>query len=100
MMKTNDEDKTALYADMCNNGRFTGLWWLLSLEPQKQEKAQVKLVKEVVFSSETLEIPSFVERLDFIKSKILVTSQEILKASQLTVGQRENPQLHLVRKGG
>ncbi|XP_065061751.1 uncharacterized protein LOC135688717 [Rhopilema esculentum] len=95
----NDEDKAALYADLCNYGRFTGLWWLLSPEPQKQEKAQVKLIKEVVFSSETLEIPSFVERLDFIKSKILVTSQEIFKASQLTIGQRENPQWHLVRKG-
>eukprot|EP00795_Rhopilema_esculentum_P009877 gene9877-18466_t len=39
-----DEDKFALYADLCNYGRSTGLWWLLSPEPQKQEKAQKQLL--------------------------------------------------------
>ena len=51
----NDEDRAALYADLCQYGRFTGLWWLLNPEPPKQNVLSVPLVKELAFSKEVIE---------------------------------------------
>ena len=95
----NDEDRAALYADLCQYGRFTGLWWLLNPEPPKQNVVSVPLVKEIAFSKEVIESSSLSRKVELFKASISICAEDLSKVSQLTIGQRDNPQWHVVRKG-
>ena len=54
---------------------------------------------EVIFSEEFLTLSTPAEQLEFIRRKLKVEQEIENQISSLTVGQRNNPSWHLVRKG-
>ena len=62
-------------------GKFSDLCWLLSSEPKQLGYLSVSTVEEL------------------IRRKLKVDRQIVNQISSLTVGQRNNPSRHLVRKG-
>lgn len=80
--KPTDIDHAELYKDLKEYGRFTGLCWLLS---------------PPVFSEEFLKTRGLQE--SCLVRRCRISSEDIAKINDLTVGQRDNPAWHLARKG-
>ncbi|XP_078377984.1 uncharacterized protein LOC144661153 [Oculina patagonica] len=96
----NKEDREALYTELRAYGRFTGLSWILSPEPIKpQRDLPVPTIEELIFSEEFLTLSTADEQLEFIRQKLKVEEEIVQQISKLTIGQRNNPSWHLVRKG-
>ncbi|CAH3158985.1 unnamed protein product, partial [Pocillopora meandrina] len=68
-------DRSSIYRSLCKYGKFTGLWWILSPEPEPVTSAL------------------------FFKEKCKIQSSTIQEIAKLTVGQRENPAWSMLRKG-
>ena len=56
-------------------------------------------MEELIFSEEFLTLSTAAEQLEFIRRKLKVEREIVNQISSLTVGQRNNPSWHLVRKG-
>ena len=54
---------------------------------------------EIIFSEEFLKTRGLQEQLDCLVRHCRISSEDIVKISHLTVGQRDNPAWHLARKG-
>ena len=55
-------------------------------------------MEELIFSEEFLTLSTAAEQLEFIRRKLKVEREIVNEISSLTVGQRNNPSWHLVRK--
>ena len=81
-------------------GKFTSICWLLSPEPQAQaSELPIPTTEELMYSEEFLSIPGSKEQLEFIIDKAKISNEGIEKVNSLTLGQRNNPLWHLVRRG-
>ena len=98
--KPTDVDRAELYKVLKEYGRFTGLCWLLSPEPPPVSAGlPIPTIEEIIFSEEFLKTRGLQEQLDCLVRRCRISSEDIVKISDLTVGQRDNPAWHLARKG-
>ena len=92
-----EADRASFYNDLKAYGQFTGLGWLLSPEPVNNiNDLPIKTVEEIILSKE------FVDSglsLDFLLSKLQVTDEEWVAVHEATIGQRDNPNWHILRRG-
>ena len=94
------EDRNKLYQSLKKYGKFTGLYWLLSPEPQNQSKPlPVTTIEEVIFSEEFLLQTDIQGQRQYLLEKVKVDWATIKEVGQLTTGQRDNPSWQMVRKG-
>ena len=93
------EDRAALYNDLKKYGNFTGLWWIMSPEPAPAATLPVTTVEEVIYSEEFLHADGQEKQLDILFKKMRVQEAAIKEVSLLTLGQRDNPSWHLIRRG-
>lgn len=54
LRKPTQADRSALYENLKEYGKFTGLCWLLSPEPPVANKLPVPTIEEIIFSEEFL----------------------------------------------
>ena len=89
--KPTDIDRAELYKDLKEYGRFTGLCWLLSPEPPPVSAGlPIPTIEEIIFSEEFLKTRGLQEQLDCLVRRCRISSEDIVKISDLTVGQRDN----------
>ena len=93
------EDRAALYDDLKKYGNFTGLWWIMSPEPAPAATLPVTTGEEVFYSEEFLHADGQEKQLDILFKKMRVQEAAIKEVSLLTLGQRDNPSWHLIRRG-
>jgi len=96
--ETTKEDLDALYEDLRNYGRFTGLFWIMSPEPAPPS-LPIKTIQEIVYSEEFLQIEGIEDQLAFLIDATKVGQEIIVDISNATNGQRDNPTWHILRKG-
>ena len=92
-------DRFALFEDLKEFGKFTGLCWLLSPEPPVANKLPMPSIEEIIFSDEFLQARGSQGQLDCLVRRSKLDEHKIARISQLTVGQRDNPAWHLARRG-
>ena len=92
-------DRSALYDDLKRYGRFTGLCWLLSPEPPVISKQPMPSIEEIIYSEKFLRARGIQEQLDCLVRSSKLDEQKIIRISEITVGQRNNPVLHIARRG-
>ena len=98
--KPTDIDHAELYKDLKEYGRFTGLCWLLSPgSPPVSAGLLILTIEEIIFSEEFLKTRGLQEQLEYLVCRCRISSEDITKISDLTVGQREHHAWHLARKG-
>lgn len=92
-------DRSALYRDLQEYGRFTGLCWLMSPEPATVSKLPIPTIEDIIYSEEFLEIQGSQQQIDCLVRQAKIPDECILKISDITIGQRNNPTWHLARRG-
>lgn len=94
--KTTDEDREWLRNKLKRYGEFTGMLWLLSPEPDKENRLPISTVEEIILSREFVE-----SGLDtnFLLEKLKVSEQQVKSVCEITKEQRECGEWHVVRKG-
>ena len=97
--KPTQADRSALYEDLKEYGRFTGLCWLISPEPPVANKLPFPTIEEIIFSDEFLQARGRQQQLDCLVRRSRLQQADILNISEVTVGQRDNPAWYLARKG-
>ena len=91
-----DDDRRWLYQELKKYGKFTGMAWILSPEPQKKN-LPVPTVEEIVSSREFVETEG--EQESYLLEKLKVSEEDIKMVHELTIGQRDNPSWLKLRKG-
>ena len=91
--KPTQADRSALYEDLKEYGRFTGLCWLISPEPPLANQLPFPTIEEF------LEATGRQKQLDCLVCHSRLQETDTLKISELTVGQRDNPAWFLPRRG-
>ena len=89
--KQTQADRSALYEDLKEYGRFTGLCWLISPEPPVANKLPFPTIEEIIFSDEFLQARGRQQQLDCLVRRSRLQQADILNISEVTVGQRDNP---------
>ena len=97
--KLTQADRSALYEDLKEDGKFTGFCWLLSPEPLVANKLSMPSIEEIIFSDEFLQAKGSQEQLDCLIPRSKLDEHNIARISQLTVGQIENAVWRLTRRG-
>lgn len=97
--KPNDSDRAWLYNELRQYGKFTGLCWLMSPEPQPVSQLPIKTVEEIIFSEEFLQRTTAALQLSYFMKEVKVTEAAVKEVSSITSGQRESPAWHQARKG-
>ena len=92
-------DRSAFYEDLKKYGKFTGLCWLLSPEPPAVSKLPMPSIEEIIYSDEFLRARGIQEQLDCLVRSSKLDEQKIVRISEITVGQRNNPAWHIARRG-
>ena len=92
-------DQSALYEDLKEYGRFTGLCWLMSPEPAPQAKLPIPTIEEIIHSEEFIQTRGYQQQLDCLVCKAKVNEGDVVLVSEVTMGQRDNPAWHLARRG-
>lgn len=94
------EERSELFQRLKNYGKFTGLYWLMSPEPQTQSKSlPVATVEDVIFQEEFLLLQGLQEQRQYFLNKVSVEWKTIEDVSRLTAGQRDNPSWQMIRRG-
>ena len=94
------EERSELFQRLKNYGKFTGLYWLMSPEPQTQSKSlPVATVEDVIFQEEFLQLQGLHEQGQYFLNKVSVEWKTIEDVSRLTAGQRDNPSWQMIRRG-
>ena len=94
------EDRNKLFQNLRSYGKFTGLYWLMSPEPQSESKPlPVATIDDVIFSEEFLQLPDTQRQCQFFMEQVKVDWSTIKEVSHITVGQRDNPTWQMIRKG-
>ena len=91
--KPTQADRSALYEDLKEYGRFTGLCWLISPEPPLANQRPFPTIEEF------LEATGRQQQLDCLVRRSRLQETDTLKIYELTVGQRDNPAWFLARRG-
>lgn len=91
-----DDDRQWFYKELKKYGKFTGMAWILSPEPQKK-KLPVPSIEEIVSSREFVEAEA--EQESYLLEKLKVSEEDVKMAHELTIGQRDNPAWLKLRKG-
>lgn len=94
--KANNEDKAWLFDRLKRYGEFTGMTWLLSPEPNKENKLPIPTVEEIILSNEFVESGLSTE---FFLDKLKVTERNVREVVQVTSNQRDSDAWHMLRKG-
>ena len=97
--KPTQADLSALYEDLKEYGRFTGLCRLISNEPPLANQLPFPTIEEIIFSEEFLEATGRQQQLDCLARRSRLQETDSLKISELTVGQRDNPAWFLAKRG-
>ena len=97
--KPTQADRSALYEDLKEYGRFTGLCWLISPEPPVANQLPIPTIEEIIFSDEFLQATGRQQQLDCLVRLSRLQETDILSVSELTAGQRDNPAWFLARRG-
>lgn len=94
------EDRNELYENLKNYGKFTGLYWLMSPEPQNiNNPLPVATIDEIIFSEEFLQLQGSQAQRQYLMEKTKIDWTIIEQVSRLTAGQKENPYWQIIRKG-
>lgn len=91
-----EQDKKWLTEELDRYGRFTGLAWILSPEPNTA--TMPILTVEKILSSDEFLTQTDPNKKDFILEKMQIDEAAIMKVEDLTKGQRNNPQWLILRK--
>ena len=94
--KANHDDKAWLFDRLKRYGEFTGMTWLLSPEPDKENKLPIPTVEEIILSNEFVESGLST---DFLLEKLKVTERNVKQVVQVTENQRDSDAWHMLRKG-
>lgn len=97
--KPTQADRCALYEDLKEYGRFTGLCWLFSPEPPIANQLPFPTIEEIIFCDEFLQATGRQQQLDCLVRLSRLQETDILRVSELTAGQRDNPAWFLARRG-
>ena len=97
--KLTQADRSALYEDLKEDGKFTGFCWLLSPEPRVAKKLPMSSIEEIIFSDKFLQAKGSQEQLDCLIPRSKLDEHNIARISELTVGQIENAVWRLARRG-
>ena len=90
------EDRSWLYGELRQYGKFTGMAWILSPEPDMDVHLPIQSVEELILSPEFLQ-----QRLktNYLLEKLKISQDQKLAVSAVTKGQRESAAWHVLRKG-
>ena len=91
-----NEDRSWFYQELKKYGNFTGTLWLLSPEPEKSNVLPVITVEDIVLSEEFV---NHVDKKSYLTEKLRVTEDQRIALNKATIGQRDNPCWHMIRKG-
>lgn len=97
--KPSEADRSWLYDQLRNYGKFTGLCWLMSPEPQPTSRLPLETIEEIIFSEDFLKNTTKESQLAYFIDKVRINQDIIKRVSEITVGQRSNPAWHQARKG-
>ncbi|XP_068750955.1 uncharacterized protein [Montipora capricornis] len=92
-------DRSALYRDLKEYGRFTDLCWLMSPEPATVSKLPIPTIEDIIYSEEFLKTQGSQQQIDCLVRQAKIPDEYIFKISDITIGQRNNPTWHLTRRG-
>lgn len=94
------EERSDFFHKLKNYGKFTGLYWLMSPEPETQSGSlPVATVDEVIFQEEFLQLQGAGVQRQYFLERVKVDWRTIEDVSRLTSGQRDNPSWQMIRKG-
>ena len=94
------EERSGLFQTLKNYGKFTGLYWLMSPEPQTASKSlPVATVEDVIFQEEFLQFQGLHEQRQYFLNKVSVEWKTIEDVSRLTAGQRDSPSWQMITRG-
>ena len=97
--KPTQSDRSALYRDLQQYGKCTGLCWLMSPEPVTVSRLPIPTIDDIIFSQYFLQTREYQEQIDCFIQQAKIPEEHISRISDITVGQRDNPSWHLARKG-
>ena len=80
------EDRERLYRRLGQYGKFTGVCWLLSREPEPAAQLPLKTIEKIIFSEGFLGEQTSVGQLDYFIKKVKVGQDIIKEVSALTAG--------------
>jgi len=91
-----EQAKAVFYNDLKAYSQFTGLGWILSPEPKRDQTLPIKTVDDILKST------SFVQssmNLDCFLNEMKITESQQIAAHEATKGQRNNPNWQILRRG-
>jgi len=91
-----EDDKVWLFDRLKQYGEFTGMTWILSPEPEKENRLPIQTVEEIILS------PEFVQsglQTDFLLEKLKIAPEKIEAVCKITKQQRDSGAWHMLRKG-
>ena len=91
------DDGSALYRSLCQYGRFTRLWWILSPEPEPVT-LPIPPIEEIIYCEEFLQAQGLENQLAFLMEKCKIDDTLVEDIASLTIGQRDNPLWHRIRR--
>ncbi|PFX33887.1 hypothetical protein AWC38_SpisGene1217 [Stylophora pistillata] len=97
--KPTQADRSALYEDLKEYGRFTGLCCLISPERPVANQLPFPTIEEIIFSDEFLQATGRQQQQDCLVRLSRLQETDILRVSELTAGLRDNPAWLLARRG-
>ena len=99
LRKPTQADRSSLYEDLKEYGKFTGLCWLLSPEPPVANKLPIPTIEDIIFSEEFLLARGRQDQLDCLVRRSRIKEEDVSRISEITIGQRDNPAWHMARRG-
>ena len=87
------------FQSLKNYGKFTGLYWLMSPEPQIQATPlPVATIDDIIFSEEFLQLQGLEAQRQHLLQRAALDWETIQQVSHFTAGQRDNPSWQMIRK--
>ncbi|PFX18644.1 Alkaline nuclease [Stylophora pistillata] len=91
--------RSTLYEDLKNYRNFTGLCWLLSPEPPVASKLPMPSIEEIIYSDEFPSSNRNSRAVGLFGLQFQARRGKIVRISEITVGQRNNPAWPIARRG-
>lgn len=97
--ETTLEERRELFQSLKNYGKFTGLYWVMSPEPQIQATPlPVATIDDIIFSEEFLQLQGPEAQRQHLLERATLDWKTIQQVSHFTAGQRDNPSWQMIRK--
>ena len=71
----------------------------MSPEPATVSKLPIPTIEDIIYSEEFLKTQGSQQQIDCLVRQAKIPDEYILKISDITIGQRNNPTWHLTRRG-